>query len=208
MTPNSNDNPLLWSPADYTALTIFVMLVMGGFLNVEVTWLACGMVKAQNTTSRATQGTNQELSQAREAVLENRAAIDYLLLWHNHGCEELKGMCYFNLSDNSQLIENNIQQITETISKIKQQERCQSGWESREDLKKMHLPRAPYLSGNKPKEYSLQPLSSPSDQWKFRGRRPGCFACSGGVAWDPPRGEAAECPCRRREVTPAEEDAE
>lgn len=66
------------------------MLVMVGSLNVEVTWLACGMVKAMNATSMAIQGINQELSQVRKVVLENRAAIDYLLLWHNHGCRNLK----------------------------------------------------------------------------------------------------------------------
>lgn len=52
---------------------------MAGSLNAEVTRLACGMVKALNATSRAIQGLNQELSQAREAVLENQAAIDLLL---------------------------------------------------------------------------------------------------------------------------------
>ncbi|KGL89682.1 hypothetical protein N301_15750, partial [Charadrius vociferus] len=39
------------------------------------------------------------------------AAIDYLLLRHNHGCEEFKGMCCFNLSDNSQLVEKKIQHL-------------------------------------------------------------------------------------------------
>ncbi|KFZ54454.1 hypothetical protein N338_13436, partial [Podiceps cristatus] len=39
------------------------------------------------------------------------AAIDYLLLRHNHGCEEFKGICCFNLSDNSQLLEGENQQL-------------------------------------------------------------------------------------------------
>ncbi|KFP40852.1 hypothetical protein N324_04358, partial [Chlamydotis macqueenii] len=39
------------------------------------------------------------------------AAIDYLLLRHKHGCEELKGMCCFNLTDNSHVIEEKIQQL-------------------------------------------------------------------------------------------------
>ncbi|KFV47206.1 hypothetical protein N328_11819, partial [Gavia stellata] len=39
------------------------------------------------------------------------AAIDYLLLRHIHGREEFKGMCFFNLTDNSQVIEGKIQQL-------------------------------------------------------------------------------------------------
>ncbi|KAK1346568.1 hypothetical protein QTO34_000425, partial [Cnephaeus nilssonii] len=73
------------------------------------------MVKALNSTSRAIHGINQELSQVRGG--SSRESIGDLLLWHNHNCEEFKGMYCFNLSDNSQLIENNIQQIRETLSK-------------------------------------------------------------------------------------------
>ncbi|KFQ03053.1 hypothetical protein N330_09857, partial [Leptosomus discolor] len=39
------------------------------------------------------------------------AAIDYLLLRHNHGCEEFKRMCCFKLLDNSQLIEKKVQNL-------------------------------------------------------------------------------------------------
>ncbi|KFZ49992.1 hypothetical protein N338_09489, partial [Podiceps cristatus] len=39
------------------------------------------------------------------------AAIDHLLLRHNHGCKKFKGMCCLNLSDNSQLSEEKIQQL-------------------------------------------------------------------------------------------------
>ncbi|KFV46463.1 hypothetical protein N328_02684, partial [Gavia stellata] len=41
------------------------------------------------------------------------AAIDDLLLRHNHGCEEFKGMYCFNLTDNSQVIEGKAQQLKE-----------------------------------------------------------------------------------------------
>ncbi|PKU36455.1 endogenous retrovirus group k member 18 pol [Limosa lapponica baueri] len=41
---------------------------------------------------------SEEVAQVREATLENRAAIDYLLLRPNPGCEEFKGMCCCNLS--------------------------------------------------------------------------------------------------------------
>ncbi|KFV02227.1 hypothetical protein N340_00071, partial [Tauraco erythrolophus] len=41
-------------------------------------------------------------------------AIDYLLLRLNHGCkEEFKGMCCFQLTDNSQILEEKIKQLKE-----------------------------------------------------------------------------------------------
>ena len=49
------------------------------------------MVKALNATSETISAIiSQELGQVREAVLENHAARDYLLLRHHHGCEEFK----------------------------------------------------------------------------------------------------------------------
>ena len=77
------------------------------------------MAKALNATSQAISAISQELGQVREAVLENRAAIDYLLLRHNHGCEEFKGLCYFNLTDSSQLIEHKIKQVNDVVSYVK-----------------------------------------------------------------------------------------
>lgn len=41
-----------------------------------------------------------------------------------------------------------------------------------------------------------------------RGRDWAAGGSSGGVAWDSRGGEAAVCPCRRGEVTPAEEEDE
>ena len=72
------------------------MPAMVTYLHVEISRLACTMAKALNATFQAISAVSQELGQVREAVLENRAAIDHLLLRHNHGCEEFKGLCCFN----------------------------------------------------------------------------------------------------------------
>ncbi|KFQ65027.1 hypothetical protein N335_06112, partial [Phaethon lepturus] len=50
------------------------------------------------------------------------AAIDYLLLRHNHGCKEFKGMCCFNLTDNSELIKENVQDLKDLASKFQERE--------------------------------------------------------------------------------------
>ncbi|KAF6114629.1 hypothetical protein HJG60_010590 [Phyllostomus discolor] len=95
------------------------MPAMATFLNVEMGRLACAMAKPSSATSQA---ISQELGQVREAVLENHTAIDYLFLRRNHGCEELEGLCCFNLTDNSQLTEHKVKQVKEVVFKIKQRE--------------------------------------------------------------------------------------
>ena len=77
-----------FSPAEYVSLTVFVMPAMVAYLNAHISRLACTMVKALNAASQVVSAISQELRQVREAVLENRAAIDCLLLRYNHGCEE------------------------------------------------------------------------------------------------------------------------
>lgn len=117
-----NSDLHLFSPAEYVALSLFVMPAMTVALNAEISKMACSMVKALNATSQAIHAIGEELGQVREAVLEHRATIDYLLLRSNHGCEEFKGLCCFNLTDNSQLIEGKVKQIHNIVSNIKQGE--------------------------------------------------------------------------------------
>lgn len=59
-------------------------------------WPAClrAAASAPLVVPEATTLTmGQELGQVRETVLENEGAIDYLLLKHNQGCENFKGLC-------------------------------------------------------------------------------------------------------------------
>ncbi|KFP64378.1 hypothetical protein N322_05713, partial [Cariama cristata] len=39
------------------------------------------------------------------------AAIDFLLLVHVHGCQDFDGLCGMNLSDHSQSIHTQLQQL-------------------------------------------------------------------------------------------------
>lgn len=90
--------------------------------------IACALVKDINYTLQALSAIGTEMNQIREATLENRVAIDYLLLRHNHGCEEFKEICYFNLSDNSQFVEKKIQQLQDLASEFKDQEGLDFSW--------------------------------------------------------------------------------
>ena len=75
------------------------MPLMVTSLNIEISRFACTMVKALSATSEAISAISQEVGQVREVAVGNHTAIDYLLLRHNHGCEEFKGLWSFNLTD-------------------------------------------------------------------------------------------------------------
>ncbi|KFQ19529.1 hypothetical protein N331_07473, partial [Merops nubicus] len=46
------------------------------------------------------------------------AAIDFLLLAHGHGCEDLDGMCCMNLSDHSESVHQSIQKLRDGVQKL------------------------------------------------------------------------------------------
>ena len=60
-----------------------------------------------------------DVDSVRHATLQNRAAIDFLLLAQGHGCEEFEGMCCMNLSDHSEPIQKSIQLLKEGVRKYK-----------------------------------------------------------------------------------------
>ncbi|PKU29100.1 protein nynrin-like [Limosa lapponica baueri] len=69
--------------------------------------------------------SNQVISVRTTKIIKSvteRAAINYLLLRHNHGCEEFKRICCFNLTDNSKIIEGKIKQIHDLATGIKERQ--------------------------------------------------------------------------------------
>ncbi|KFZ57968.1 hypothetical protein N338_07012, partial [Podiceps cristatus] len=48
------------------------------------------------------------------------AATDFLLLAQGHGCEDVEGMCCFNLSDHSDSIHRQLQWLKQHTEKIQQ----------------------------------------------------------------------------------------
>lgn len=72
--PDCNSELYLFSPAEYVALSLFVMLAMTVALTVVIRRIACSVAKALNTTSQVIHANGEE--QLREAVLENKAATD------------------------------------------------------------------------------------------------------------------------------------
>ncbi|XP_074845509.1 uncharacterized protein LOC142010868 [Carettochelys insculpta] len=99
-------------------------------LNADLEWFTDGSSQVINGKRRAEyaivslhetiEALVEELAEVRQGVLQNRMAIDYLLLRHNHGCAEFEGLCCFNLTDKSQTIESRLSKLRELATHIKQ----------------------------------------------------------------------------------------
>ncbi|XP_059570322.1 syncytin-B-like [Alligator mississippiensis] len=127
---DENDSPGLLSKAKYIALAASMVGVPGLAVSNSrnLNALACVLAKGLNATSRALSALNAEQKQLRDAVLENRAAINYLLLRHNLGCETLKEICCFNLTDNSVLIEDKIGALQQLAQMLKKSSGLDFSW--------------------------------------------------------------------------------
>ena len=86
--------------------------------------LGCWLAKQTNATSQALSSLLLDVDSVRHATLQNRAAIDFLLLAQEHGCEDLDGMCCMNLSDHSESIHRSVQQLKEGVKKLQ----VDDGW--------------------------------------------------------------------------------
>ena len=89
----------------------------------EISKLACAYSKTTNLTGSILSELNQELGEVQVAVLQNRATIDYLLLKEHMVCEHFPGRSCFNLSDFSQTIQIQLDNIHLIIDKFSQMPR-------------------------------------------------------------------------------------
>lgn len=94
LTLGSDSNSELHLPdlPEYVALSLFVMLSLTVALHAEMKRMARSVTKA---TSQATHAIREGVGQVTEIVLENRAAMNYLLPRSNHGCEEFKELLLY-----------------------------------------------------------------------------------------------------------------
>lgn len=83
-------------------------------LNKLGRWLS----KEVNATSTIISDLLTDEEAVRHATLQNRAAIDFLLLAHGHGCEDFEGLCCMNLSDHSVSIHKQLQNLKDLANQI------------------------------------------------------------------------------------------
>ncbi|TRZ10906.1 hypothetical protein HGM15179_016198 [Zosterops borbonicus] len=125
LDPDCNSEIVHWSRAKATAVMVFLPWISIAKAMGELGRLECWVVKQANLTTNALTDLLSDEQITRQATLQNRAAIDYLLLLHEHSCEEFEGMCCFNLSSKAENVRQSIAQIREMINNIKKETR---GW--------------------------------------------------------------------------------
>lgn len=84
--------------------------------------LDCWLAKQTNATSLALSGLLTDVDAMRQTTLQNRAAIDFLLLAHGHGCEDFDGRWCMSISDLSKSVFANIQEIQMSVSKLREED--------------------------------------------------------------------------------------
>ncbi|NXP74119.1 ENV1 protein, partial [Ramphastos sulfuratus] len=118
LTPDCRDDVELLYVAARTALAIFLPGGAAGAALNQLEKLACWAEKQANVTTEILEQLLVDQNSLRHALLQNRAAIDFLLLAQGHGCEDFEGMCCFNLSDHSEPIHKQLKWLREHTQKI------------------------------------------------------------------------------------------
>ncbi|RMC13556.1 hypothetical protein DUI87_08632 [Hirundo rustica rustica] len=119
--PDCDHEIVHWSKPKGVAVTIFLPWVVIAKALGELAHLECWVAKQANLTTDALTNLLGEEETTRQATLQNRAAIDYLLLLHGHRCDEFEGLCCFNLSTKAENIHSTIQQMKEMIHSIRRE---------------------------------------------------------------------------------------
>ncbi|RMC13059.1 hypothetical protein DUI87_10589 [Hirundo rustica rustica] len=118
---NCDSEIIHWSKVKGVAVTVFLPWVSTAKTLGELAHLECWVAKQANLTSNALAGLLSDEEVTRQATLQNRAAIDYLLLLHGHRCEEFEGLCCFNLSSKAEDVHTAIRQMREMVNNIKRE---------------------------------------------------------------------------------------
>ncbi|CAM5133266.1 unnamed protein product, partial [Eretmochelys imbricata] len=110
----------LFSESEAAALAFSLVgipgLVVHNYHAVE--HLACTVAKAINLTSTILAQLSHELGEVCQGMLQNRLAVDYLLLHHGHLCQEFAGMCCFNITDSGPSVEADLQRLKQLVKGI------------------------------------------------------------------------------------------
>ncbi|XP_053860549.1 uncharacterized protein LOC128822765 [Vidua macroura] len=118
LDPSCPEEVSLWGCTSIILASIFSPGVASAQALTQLKTLACWTGKQINITSKMLSELATDVDSIRHAVLQNRAAIDFLLLAQGHGCEEFEVMCCMNLSDHSQLIYKQLMQLKGKMKKL------------------------------------------------------------------------------------------
>lgn len=80
--------------------------------------LGCWTAKQLNTTSPILNQMLTDVGSISHGTLQNRAAVDFLLLAHGHRHEEFEGMCCMNVDDHSASSHRKLKQLQDNMKKL------------------------------------------------------------------------------------------
>ncbi|XP_017585504.1 PREDICTED: uncharacterized protein LOC108445601 [Corvus brachyrhynchos] len=115
---NCNSEFRPWKTAARVSADLLVPQLASAMGLKQLDQAGCWLSKQTNATSIVISDMLTDINSVRHATLQNRAAIDFLLLAHGHGCEEFEGLCCMNLSDHSESIHKSIQKLKDLTSQI------------------------------------------------------------------------------------------
>lgn len=126
--PNCNPNLHIWDhTARFLAAFLWPQLAAGKAL-ADIHRLACWASIQLNITLAILSSLAINVDSVRRATLQNRAAIDFLLLAHGHGCEDFEGMCCMNLSDHSESIHKSLENLCDNMKLLQVQSSPWDEW--------------------------------------------------------------------------------
>ncbi|KAL9853305.1 syncytin-A-like [Geothlypis trichas] len=120
VSPDCDSDITHWGYSRRMATTI--LLPWAGIAKAlgELGQLECWVLKQANVTSAALADLLSDEETTRRATLQNRAAIDFLLLLNHHTCEEFEGLCCFNLSSKAEDARLSIRKLEDMVHQIKE----------------------------------------------------------------------------------------
>lgn len=116
--PECNGKIQFWSTPSQVITSLLTPGVTAARALHNFKKLACWTARQLNITLNIITGMLVDADCIRHALLQNRAAIDFLLLVQGHGCEDFEGMCCMNLSDHSVSIHRRLKETQENMKKI------------------------------------------------------------------------------------------
>ncbi|KAK4810707.1 hypothetical protein QYF61_007681 [Mycteria americana] len=128
LSPDCDDELALLSTTERVFLSLFIPGGAAGRALKQVGQLACWAKKQAKVTTQVIETLLEDQNSLRHAILQNRAAIDFLLLAQGHGCEDFEGMCCMNLSDHSESIHKQLRWLKEHANKIRQNQGFFDEW--------------------------------------------------------------------------------
>ncbi|KAF1494076.1 Endogenous retrovirus group V member 2 Env polyprotein, partial [Eudyptula minor novaehollandiae] len=128
LVPDCRDDVTLLSETEKVFLSLFIPGAAAARALNEVGKLACWAENQANVTTEVIESLLEGQNSLRHAILQNRAAIDFLLLAQGHGCEEIEGMCCMNLSDHGESIHKQLQWLKGHARKIQQSQGLFDSW--------------------------------------------------------------------------------